>query len=167
MKKKFDFLIEKDDGFYKKVLRFYPKQSKVHGFGDEPPTDWEDVYKTYMTFSVLMYDECWDNEGFYETPGEIFSYYRDEGEGLWILRETLKEIIDGKGKDEYNLVPLGDGIDWDINKHKQKDDTYIFTMINAYTGLCYKFSLYINRIQEFYNVLDEFLEYMLKHSVGI
>lgn len=167
MKRNFDFLIDKDEGFSKKVLRFYPKQSRVHGFGDEPPKEWEGVYKTYMSFSVLMYEECWDNEGFYESPRELFSYYRDEGEGLRELREVLSKILAGEGKSEYSLVPFGDGIDWDVVKHKKKDDVYIFTMINSYTGLCYKFSLTLNRIEDFYNVLDDFLEYMLKHSVGI
>lgn len=40
-------------------------------------------------------------------------------------------------------------------------------MIKSYTGLCYRFSLEIDTIKEFYNVLDDFLEYILKHSVGI
>lgn len=167
MKRKFDFLISKDDGFDKKILRFYPKQSTVHGFGDEPPTTWKGVYKTYMTFSVLLYDECWDNEGCYETPYELFSYYRDEGEGLRTLREILKEIITNDCKEEYTITPFGDGIDWEIKQRKGRPDMYTFTMINSATGLCYRFNLNLDNIKEFNNVLNDFLEYMLKNSVGI
>lgn len=167
MKRNFDFIINIDEGFDKKVLRFYPKQSKVHGFDDEPPTTWKGVYKTYLTYSVLLYEECWDNEGFYETPQEIFSYYRDEGEGLLDLREVLYLIIHNDDKTEYNIKPLGYGIDWEIIQDKNKKDTYVFTMINSEIGLCYRFKLNLDEIKEFYSVLDEFLEYMLKHSVGI
>ena len=166
-KQHFDFIIDKCDGFDKKVLRFYPRQSNVHGFNNQPPNAWEDVYKTYMTFSVLHY---WENdyvEGEYEKPYELFNYYYDEGEGLRVLREVLSEIVTDESKDEYTITPLGDGIDWEINKDKRNNDCYIFTMINSESGLCYRFRLEQNRITEFYNVLNSFLEHMLEHSVGI
>lgn len=171
-KRKFDFIIDKHEGFDKKVLRFYPKQSNVHGFGDEPPTTWEGVYKTYMTFSVLYYSECWDNEGFYEKPYELFSYYSDEGEGLRFLREVLSEMITEECQDEYNITPFGDGIDWEIYKDdryvdKEGNNMYIFNMINSHSGQCYRFRLCKEEIKGFYNALDDFLEHMLKHSVGI
>ena len=85
-KRKFDFIIDKWEGFDKKVLRFYPRQSNVHGFDDEPPTTWKGVYKTYMTFAVLHYYEDDDNEGKYERPYELFSYYRDEGGRIEIFK---------------------------------------------------------------------------------
>lgn len=40
-------------------------------------------------------------------------------------------------------------------------------MVNKWSGKCYRFKLYKKQIIEFYNVLDDFLEYMLNHSVGI
>lgn len=171
-KRKFDFIIDKWEGFDKKVLRFYPRQSNVHGFDDEPPTTWEGVYKTYMTFAVLHYYEDDDNEGKYETPYELFSYYRDEGEGLRYLREVLSEMITEECQNEYNITPFGDGIDWEIYKDdryvdKEGNNMYIFNMINGYSGQCYRFRLCKEEIKEFYNVLDDFLEHMLEHSVGI
>lgn len=36
------------------------------------------------------------------------------------LREILKEIIDGNGNEEYNLVPFRDGTDWGMIKHKKE-----------------------------------------------
>lgn len=165
--KNFDFIIDLDEGYSKKVLRFYPKQSRVHGFNETPPSKWEGVYKTYMTFSILLYEECWDNEGFYGIPCELFSYYRDEGEGLLELREILREMLTDNCKTEYSLIPFGDGIDWEINQDKRRADVFVFTMINSYTGLCYRFSLDMVKLKEFYEVLNEFLEYMLQHSVGI
>lgn len=166
-KQHFDFIIDKQEEFDKKVLRFYPRQSNVHGFGDELPKAWDDVYKTYMTFSVLCYRESDDIEGKYEKPYELFSYNYDEGEGLRILRGVLAEINTDEEKDEYTIIPFGDGIDWEINKDKRDDNCYIFTMINSESGLCYRFRLNRSRINEFYNVLDDFLEHMLEHSVDI
>lgn len=171
-KRKFDFEIDKWEGFDKKVLRFYPRQSNVHGFGEEPPTTWKGVYKTYMTFAVLHYYEDDDDEGKYERPYELFSYYRDEGEGLRYLREVLSEMITEECQNEYNITPFGDGIDWEIYKDdryvdKEGNNMYIFNMINSHSGQCYRFRLCKEEIKGFYNVLDDFLEHMLKHSVGI
>ena len=166
-KRKFDFIIDKSEGFDKKVLRFYPRQSNVHGFSDDSPTTWEGVYKTYMTFSVLRYWEDDDNSGKYERPYELFSYYYDEGEGLRYLREVLSEMITDKCQDEYEIIPFGDGVDWEIYKDRSNNRYYIFNMINSRSGQCYRFRLNKSEIQEFYNILNDFLEYMLKHSVGI
>lgn len=171
-KKKFDFIIDKWQGFDKKVLRFYPRQSNVHGFGDDPPTTWKGVYKTYMTFAVLHYYEDDNSEGKYERPYELFSYYCDEGEGLLYLREVLADILFGECKDEYEIIPFGDGVDWEIYKDKKYVDKegnniYTFNMIDSNSGQCYRFRLYKEEIKEFYDILNEFLEHMLEHSVGI
>lgn len=165
MKKHFDFIIDKYEGFDKKVLRFYPRHSAVHGFSDEPPKSWKGVYKTYMTFSVLRYWEDDDNEGKYERPYELFSYDSDEGEGLRYLREALASILEGS-KERFDIIPFGDGVDWEIYKAKISK-YYTFNMINSRSGQCYRFKLDIKEIKDFYNVLNEFLEYMLEHSVGI
>ena len=163
----FDFVIEEGNG-NKKVLRFYPTDSNVHGFDEEAPKTWEDVYKTYMTFSVLRFWEDWDKKGVYETEEhELFSYYKDEGEGLRYLREVLQEIIFGVAENEYCIRPFGDGIDWEIVKSGKCKSEYTFTMVNSGSGQCYRFYLNKEKIEEFYNVLDDFLEYMLKHSEGI
>lgn len=171
-KRKFDFIIDKWQGFDKKVLRFYPRQSNVHGFGDDPPTTWKGVYKTYMTFAVLHYYEDDDSEGKYERPYELFSYYRDEGEGLLYLRDVLLEMTTEECQDEYIITPFGDGVDWEIYKDKKYVDKegnniYTFNMIDSNSGQCYRFRLYKEEIKEFYNILNEFLEHMLEHSVGI
>ena len=163
----FDFVIEEGNG-NKKVLRFYPIDSNVHGFDEEAPETWEDVYKTYMTFSVLRFWEDWDKKGVYETEGhELFSYYKDEGEGLRYLREVLQEIIFGVAENKYYIRPFGDGIDWEIVKSSKYKCEYTFTMVNSESGQCYRFYLNRKKIEEFYNTLDDFLEYMLKHSEGI
>lgn len=166
MKRYFDFVIDKWEGFDKKVLRLYTKHSSVHGFDDNPPKTWNSVYKTYMTFSILRYWEDDDNEGKYERPYELFTYDCDEGDGLLNLREVLKDIMDGSKQKEYTIMPFGDGIDWEIS-NTQNSKEYRFTMINSKSGQCYRFRLTPDEIKEFYNVLNSFLEYMLKHSVGI
>ncbi|BAE47735.1 hypothetical protein G8T64_11945 [Clostridium botulinum C] len=163
MKHHFDFLIDNFKGISKTVLRFYPRRSHVHGFNDVPPSKWEDVYKTYMTFSVLMYHTNVD-ETEYETPCELFSYCADEGEGLRELRELLGTMSSDRSKIKGRVLQFGDGIEWEIDRD---NDLYITTMIDNQTGKAYRCYLNINQIKEFYNVLDEFLEYMLAHSEGI
>lgn len=167
MKRNFDFIISKEEGFDKKVLRFYPLQSKVHGYDDESPKEWKEVYKTYMSFSVLHYYEDYESDGKYERPYELFSFYRDEGEGLIRLRDILFEIIFENNKETYNILPFGDGIAWELSRDKGNIDGFMFNMVNNSNGQCYRFYLKKPQIKEFYEVLTNFLEYMLKHSVGI
>lgn len=166
MKHHFDFLINEEKDFQKTALRFYPKQSHVHGFEDYAPDKWELVYKTYMSFSILNYYKYEETDP-YETPDNLFSYYGDEGEGLRILRDILKEMLSNKAKDEYSITPFGYGVDWEICKHKYDKNLFVFTMIDNLTNQAYRFYLEQSGIQEFHNVLNEFLEYMLAHSEGI
>ena len=173
MKKHFDFIIEKNEGLDKKVLRFYTNTSHVYGFRKEPPKTWKGVYKTYMSFAVLRYWEDDEIEGKYERPFELFSYYCDEGEGLRYLREVLHEILTNNEKDEYNIIPFGDGIDWEIKKEEFENlesksvKLYKFTMVNDRSGQCYRFRLLPEEIKVFYEILNNFLEYMLNNSEGI
>jgi len=166
MKHHFDFLIEEEKDSFKTVLRFYPKQSHVHGFNEDSPSTWKEVYKTYMTFSILRYDK-WDETEPYETPCELFGYISDEGEGLRLLKVVLEEILSNNSKDEYEVIPFGYGVDWYISKNKIHNDEYIFLTVDNLTGQAFRFCLKENKILEFYNILDVFLEYMLKHSEGI
>lgn len=59
-----------------------------------------------MSFSILNYYKFDENEP-YEVPDRLFSYYRDEGEGLRILRDVLEEMSSDRIKDEYNITPFG------------------------------------------------------------
>ena len=52
MKRKIDFVFE-DEGRWRKVFRFYPRRSHVHGFDDKYPKNWKEVYKVYYAWSLL------------------------------------------------------------------------------------------------------------------
>ena len=52
-KRKIDFVLEESDTA-KLIFRFYPRRSSCHSFGDEPPKDWNDVYKVYYSYSIIQ-----------------------------------------------------------------------------------------------------------------
>lgn len=165
MKKNFDFVISADKDCDKIVLRFYPKHSHVHGFGEEAPNSWDRVYKTYMSFAILKY--CFNSKKqTYDSTNILFENYGDEGEGLRILRDVLNDILVGEHKEYYEITPFGYGVDWEV-RDKRKNFNYDFTMIDNLSNKAFRFVLNKEKIQEFYNVLNEFLEYMLSNSEGI
>lgn len=49
MKRKIDFILRNDEGFYKDIFRFYPRSTFVHSFNDNPPKNWDEVYKVYYS----------------------------------------------------------------------------------------------------------------------
>ena len=53
MKRKFDFVLYNNRGLYRDVIRFYPRSSHVHSFNDDPPTNWEEVYKVYYSWAII------------------------------------------------------------------------------------------------------------------
>lgn len=155
MKKHFDFVINNTEDI-KTVIRFYPCRSHVHGFDENiPPNKWENVYKTYLTFSILNY--YWEDK----PPSIMFTSYMDEGEGLRYLRDYLDHIINKNDKRKYDLLPFGSGAEWIIERNRNIFSFYIFSY---FKNNGFRFGLNRNRIQDFYDVLNDFLEYMLKHS---
>lgn len=167
MKRSFDFVIKEDDGVSKIVLRFYPKKSRVYTFVDEPPKSWDEVYKTYMTYSVLCYSTYKTKNIIPSTtPDVLFSSSIDEGEGLLDVRQTISNILNGDLKKEYLIYPLSFGVDWEIREMPKNKDTYIFTMIKNITGEAFRFELPKEKLNEFYTVLNEYLEYILKYRMG-
>lgn len=62
------------------------------------------------------------------------------------------------------LHHLVNGVNWEIKRCKYNKDLFMFTMINNLNNQAYRFYLKQSRIQEFYNALNGFLEYMLVHS---
>ena len=45
---KIDFVIHEND-CEEVIFRFLPQQSSCHSFGDEPPKNWDGVYKVYYS----------------------------------------------------------------------------------------------------------------------
>lgn len=167
IKRNIDFtIVENED--WKTVLRFYPKDSSVHSFDEERPKNWDEVYKTYMTFSILHYCKDRDTNGrLKEQPKIIFTSYMEEGDSLLYLRYELNRILEKKPKKSCRAIiyPFGLGTEWHIEKHR-KSKTYKIEIWNE-NNEGYRFNLSFEGIAKFYEVLDYFLEYMLKHSQPI
>ena len=74
-KRKIDFVLRESDTS-KLIFRFYPRRSSCHSFGDEPPKDWNDVYKVYYSYSIIQVykEDNWvDICGYAANGGEIES----------------------------------------------------------------------------------------------
>lgn len=170
MKKHIDFLIHSyncDDD--RLILRFYTKKSHVHGFGEEPPKTWKDVYKVYFAYSVLS-QELWGTE--WKTD-VLYEEEADECSCLMDLSYVLGEIISGNSKKEkYDLYPLGDGTSWHLIYHSQKSSfdlkpRWEFQLWQSWVHKGYYFMLDENELVKLKDKIDEFLNYMIKHSEGI
>ncbi len=169
MKRKIDFIFDEDEA-NRKIFRFYPRSSHVHGFGEKCPKTWNDVYKVYYSWAVIHQfkfnkTDAWKsyvvfNEGF------------DECSELGSIPDVLKILSVG---DEISLYALGDGVNWNIIHHKEKticdgwtvSPHYEFIMWKHYTNQGYKFSLSYDDTARFSKYIDFVEDYMLAHSEPI
>lgn len=94
MKRHFDFCIKKQDGWYKDIIRFYPRTTHVHGFGDKIPHTWKEVYKTYYSWKVLR--QYLDEEGnvIPEKTQVLFSMMFDEASAFPRLSEDIRYMLE-------------------------------------------------------------------------
>lgn len=157
MEKNFAFLIKKTDdetiGF-----RFFPKRSHVHGFGDECPKSWSEVYKVY-------YDWC-----IYHTIfGDRSSFYVwDEGSALADLANVITRFAAADKTDSALLNAFGDGADWDIRYFVNAEcdmRSFEFCAWNHHKG--FRFNLERDDALRFAAFIRRTLAYMLEHSEPI
>lgn len=153
----FEFTLYEDE-WERRAIRFYPKTTHVHGFGDEPPTKWERVYKAYLSFAVLHFNK--------ETGKAHVAYDArwDECSGLNDLAYWL-EHPGANTEPVFHMRVLGDATQWIVMPWG--DDCKLVTMYPLHTGKSYVFWLENEKIQEFVKVINEYLEYSLAHSEGI
>ena len=163
MKRNIDFRI-RDDEMERITLRFRPRLSHVHGFGDTPPKKWEEVYKTYFCYDIIR---RWKDE--YSSSEVMYYEPFDECSALNEVSYIIGGIITGFEFERTLAHPFGDGTSWEIEKFNcpGKTDYVRFTLFQSYTSKGYRFSLPVDRLQEFKKTLDYYLEYMLQHSEGI
>ena len=160
---KFDFIIM-DNDFRKIVFRFHPKQSSVHGFDDTHPNKWEDVYKVYFSYSIF----CSYKENY---PADtLFEQNFDECSAVYQVSYILGEIINNESIKSKTITPFGDGTFWEI-KYSHKD---YFTKEKVWSvlmwmnnGRAYRFVITKTEAIKFKDCIDRFLDYMIRHSVGI
>ena len=153
----FEFTLYEDE-WERRAIRFYPKTTHVHGFGDEPPTKWERVYKAYLSFAVLHFNK--------ETGKAHVAYDArwDECSGLNDLVHWL-EHPGANTEPVFHMRVLGDATQWIVMPWG--DDCKLVTMYPLHTGKSYVFWLKNDQIPEFVKVINEYLDYSLAHSEGI
>lgn len=165
MKRKIDFVFE-EDGRRRKVFRFYPRRSHVHGFGEDCPASWDEVYKNYYTRSVLWQSKR-DDDGQWESK-TIFEIKSDECSALTYLKRVILDLKYGKSTYAYSLG----GSMWRISfsaadfAHRRRP-YYEFFVWKRYSGEACYFRLQRKEIRKFIKYLDYINEYMLQHSEPI
>lgn len=157
MEKNFGFLLKKSEdetiGF-----RFFPKRSHVHGFGDECPKSWSEVYKVY-------YDWCIYHTSF----GKRSEFYVwDEGSALGDVANVITRFAAANLTDSALLNAFGDGADWDIRYVVNEDvdlHNFEFCVWNQHRG--FRFFLERDDALRFAAFIRKSLAYMLEHSEPI
>ena len=121
-KRKMDYIIEQSDD-ERLIFRFYPRQSSCHSFGDEPPKDWNDVYKVYYSYAVIKQwkfesEDQWESKRmFYENCDEC-SVIDEVGERCLLLADGVEVFKRNDGKEiqllNQCILPFGMGTNWTL-----------------------------------------------------
>lgn len=166
-KEKIDFVLFEDDD-EKLVFRFYPRQSSCHSFGDEPPKDWNDVYKVYYSYSVIL---VYKEDNWHKT---LFNCHCDECSIIDEIAERCKLLSEGKtvfegehDGEKYTIKllnnevhPVGMGTSWTVSR---RYDTYEFRLFD-WDDMGFRFYLKKDKLKAFGEYLSECCEYMLAHG---
>lgn len=165
MKRKIDFVFE-DEGRWRKVFRFYPRRSHVHGFDDECPKNRKEVYKVYYAWS-LLWQNRWDENEQWSTH-TILEIKCDECSALTYLKDCIVSLKPGESKD---IGSLG-GANWRVkfvpgNFKRRIRMRYEFFVWERYSGKACRFCLLRKEFRKFLKYLDYINEYMLEHSEPI
>lgn len=138
---------------------FYPKESHMHGFHDEPPKTFKEVYKVYY---------CWAIE---KTKGphpakSLFSIGCDECSALTDLSEVIRQCIRDK-RDKRYLTAGQDGSDWHLFFGFCPPARVGFYVFSNFTNKGYRFYLETERAEQFADFLDEVNNHMLENGEPI
>lgn len=124
-KRKIDYIIEQEDD-ERLVFRFYPRRSSCHGFGNEPPKSWSDVYKVYYSYAIIKQWK-FNSEDQWESK-IMFSSGCDECSAIDEVAFVCSQLYEGKEvfirEDRHEIqllnrpiMAFGMGVDWTISKH--------------------------------------------------
>ena len=89
-KRKIDFILDEKNGTERLIFRFYPRRSSCHSFGDEPPKDWNDVYKVYYSYAIIKQwkfdpEDQWQSEMFFREGCDECSIIDEVGHRCLLL----------------------------------------------------------------------------------
>lgn len=177
-KRKIDYIIEQSED-ERLIFRFYPRKSKCHSFGDEPPKNWSEVYKVYYSYAIIKQskfnpEDPWESEiMFYEHCDEC-SEIDEVGQRCLLLADGI-EIFKREDDKEIQLLdnqilPFGMGTNWTISKNIWTDfennikHTYYKFVLFDYFNKGFKFNIDKKDIKTFGEYLLECCEYMLSHG---
>ena len=160
-KRHLDFMIA-DNEDEKIMFRFYPKQSHMHGFSDEPPKSKGDVYKVYYTWAIFRtWGGIWTNEPKFEPWQEMFRIELDECSALEWMEAVVRDVID-KEKDMERAESLGQpGSEWEI---RRKNDILEFLVFDNWTDRGFRFWLTVRKAEEFCGYLQDINQHMLENG---
>ena len=161
MEKTIDYKINEELTF-----RFYPEKSSCHGFDEEPPKTWEEVYKVYYWYDIL------ETSRYAICPKVVFDSKCDECSILDEISGMCEDLFNDieTFEDEYGeKFPLLDekfnaigGSSWSIHKYithsfnyydeedfeKETTETYEFNVFN-YQNIGYRFILGKEQLKTF------------------
>jgi len=151
-KKSFGFVLE-DSSRRRLIFRFYPEESHIHGFHDFCPDKWEQVYKTYYSWKILI-----------DEHGRKTSFGSGCDEDCCFLNYVcvIREFI-ANGREDRRDVPSFYGISWNISYHKRGVDFLEFELW-TYDNVGYRFRLDTEKAKRFAEFLERVDAYMMKHS---
>ena len=178
MKRKFDFVLSQNS-YHRDIFRFYPRSSDVHSFNDDPPKNWDEVYKVYYSWAIIRqyFDDDIEGKIASEESEVLLDMGLDECSRIPELSEIIKSVIlTGKPFDYPTFgQPAGDWYvaqgngryDWDKNKYDEDYKYYNFRVFNNWTNQGYRFTLDKEIALKFCDYLDMINDYALKHGKGI
>jgi hypothetical protein len=178
-KRKIDYIIKQSDD-ERLIFRFYPRQSSCHSFGDEPPKDWNDVYKVYYSYAIIKQwkfdqEDQWESEVIFSEGCDECSIIDEVGHRCLLLADGLEVFTREDGRkiqllDEI-MFSIGMGVEWTISK-KVWDDwedknikhtNYEFILFDYFDKGC-RFIINEKDIKFFGEYLLGCCEYMLAHG---
>lgn len=170
MKHKIDFILNK--GNPEDIFRFYPQRTYVHGFEDDPPTNWSEVYKVYYTWAIIQH--YYDNYGniITELSKTLFEIRCDECSMIPNLPDIIRYVM--KTGETFDAPTSGQPAgDWKVERVVWKDrdnkrcELYKFQVFNNWTNQGIKFTLNKEETLKFIAYLERINQYALEHGEGI
>lgn len=175
-----DFTLKEASEYSRRLtFRFYCSASHMHGFRDEPPKDYSEVYKVYYSWAIVKGTDEYD--GF--VP--MFTMTCDECSALFGLEDVIRIIVsytdnDENTYEEHSIMSVGQpGSIWEIVRKKRghfdeeewveppENDVIRFSVWNNYNNKGYRFYLTLAKAAEFAEYIEKMNQYMLEHGEPI
>ena len=156
MRDYFEFQIFETE-YERRVLRFYPKTTHVHGFHDEAPKTWDRVYKIYLSFDVVHFDKYLD------TSKVVYDARYDESSSLEAVADTIMDPSFLK-KPVQEILALGYATQWIL---VPGETSTLISMYPLNGGAGYTFIVFNERLAELAKIIKEYMALALENSEGI